>query len=192
MRQLLVLAILMTLGPAAGAEVIRCADAAGNVSYTDSACPPGARLVGRVSAPEAAVPARGEADSDRQGAKVDAGGPSPLQREPADAFARPSQLPAGPVIIDSRGGSTGPGSGDSRWSDRGGDDGPVIDYGYPYTGGYRQPVPPRDMRPRIRGCDSTGCQDTLGNRYNRSGQLDRYRSLDGKTCQPVGTTTICR
>ena len=48
------------------------------------------------------------------------------------------------------------------------------------------------MRPRIRNCDAAGCQDTLGNQYNRSGQLDRYRSINGKTCQPVGTTTVCR
>jgi len=41
-------------------------------------------------------------------------------------------------------------------------------------------------------CDAGGCDDRQGNRYNRSGQLERYRSIDGKTCQPVGTTTVCR
>jgi hypothetical protein len=68
----------------------------------------------------------------------------------------------------------------------------VIDDGYPYPGTYRQPVPPRDMRPRIRNCDAAGCQDRQGNHYDRSGRLDRYQTPDGKTCRPVGTTTICR
>jgi hypothetical protein len=48
------------------------------------------------------------------------------------------------------------------------------------------------MRPRIRGCDAQGCQDKQGNHYDRSGQLDRYQSSDGKTCRPIGTTTVCR
>ena len=48
------------------------------------------------------------------------------------------------------------------------------------------------MRPRTRSCDGAGCQDTQGNHYNRAGQLDRYQGIDGKTCRPVGTTTLCR
>jgi hypothetical protein len=193
MRRFLVLAIMTILGPMSSAEVIRCADAAGNVSYTDSACPAGARQLGRVSVPEAAIQARDEADRHWQEQNMDAGRASPLHREPTEAAARPSQAPAGPVIIDSRGsGSNSSGrAGDSRWSERG-DDPTVADYGYPYPGAYRQPMPPRDMRPRIRNCDETGCRDTLGNHYNRSGQLDRYQGLDGKNCRPVGTTTICR
>lgn len=188
MRRFLVLVILSALGPLSGAEVIRCADAAGNVSYTDSACPAGARPVGRVTVPEPAAP---EADRPRPERSADTGRTSPPPRESA-----PPQAPAGPVIIDHRGGNSGEQPGDSRWSERGGDAPLVIDdgYAYPgaYPGAYRQPRPPRDMRPRIRNCDGTGCQDTQGNHYNRSGQLDRYQSLDGKNCRPVGTTTICR
>ena len=191
MRPLLVLAVLVTLAPLSGAEVIRCADRAGNVSYTDSACPAGARPVGRMAEP--AAPARDAADRYRQEPSSDAGRANPPPREPAETAAHPPQAPAGPAIIDSRAGSANSNerTGDSRWSERG-DDAAVADQGYAYPGAYRQPAPPRDMRPRIRSCDATGCRDTQGNHYNRSGQLDRYRALDGKTCQPVGTTTICR
>jgi hypothetical protein len=107
----------------------------------------------------------------------------------AAAPAPQPQAPSGPVIIDPRAGADRP--TDSRRSDRG-DDYSVIEDGYGYPGAYRSPRPPRDMRPRIRNCDATGCNDTQGNHYDRSGQLDRYQSLDGKTCRPVGTTTICR
>ena len=183
MRQLLILAITTTIGLAAGAEVIRCEDAAGNVSYTDGSCSAGSRPVGRVSVPEPARPARGGEDVPRAALP---------QGYPGDAV-RPMPQPSGPAIIDSRGASgSNEQSTDSRWSDRG-DDPVVIDYGSPYPGGaYRQPQRPRDMRPRIRSCDAQGCVDKQGNHYDRSGQLDRYESIDGRTCRPVGTTTICR
>jgi hypothetical protein len=188
MRRFFILAILSTLGAASGAEVIRCADAAGNVSYTDNACPAGARPVGRVSIPEAASVSPQEAQSEQNASRA---GQSP--RRSPDAIASPSQAPAGPAIIDSRGGGNNDPAADSRWSDRG-DDPAAADYGgYPYyPAASNRSRPPRDMRPRIRSCDASGCKDTLGNQYNRSGQLDRYRSIDGRTCQPVGTTTICR
>ncbi|VTU31194.1 hypothetical protein H4CHR_02757 [Variovorax sp. PBS-H4] len=181
MHRFLALCILSALGPLCAAEVIRCADAAGNVTYTDGACPAGASRVGRVSTPEPAPSGRAERNAD-------AGSVSPPPRPPVEAAATPPQAPPGPVIIDSRAGTDR--SADPRRSDVG-DDASVIDDGYAYPGAPRQPRP-RDMRPRLRNCDATGCQDRQGNHYNRSGQLDRYQSLDGKTCQPVGTTTICR
>ncbi len=52
MRHFLLLAfagMLGTLAPMAGAEVLRCADAAGNLSYTDGACPAGTKAMGRVA-----------------------------------------------------------------------------------------------------------------------------------------------
>jgi hypothetical protein len=181
MHRFLVLCVLGTLGLLCNAEVIRCADAAGNVSYTDGACPAGASRVGRVATPEPAPPGRAERSAD-------AGPASPPHRALAEAAATAPQAPPGPVIIDSRAGANQP--ADPRRSDRG-DDYSVIDDGYAYRGAYRQPRP-RDMRPRLRHCDGAGCQDNQGNHYDRSGQLDRYQSLDGKTCRPVGTTTICR
>jgi hypothetical protein len=181
MRRFLVLALLCAFARLSGADVVRCADAAGNVSYTDSGCPAGASQVGRVelAAPAATVPQR----------SADTGRPSPPSRAPTELAAPPPRAPAGPVIIDRRGGSDRPADADG--SDRG-DGYSVIDDGYAYPRAYRQPRPPRDMRPRLRNCDATGCHDKQGNHYDRSGQLDRYQSLDGKTCRPVGTTTICR
>jgi len=63
-------------------------------------------------------------------------------------------------------------------------------YGYP-SGGYR-PAPPRNLGPRFRNCDANGCDDKQGNHYDRTGTLNRYKSLDGRTCTPVGTTVVCR
>lgn len=184
MRCRFVILGLVLLGSVSYAEVIRCSDPAGNVSYTDGACPSGARVVGRVAVPEAAPPATDGAEPAR---------PSPSQREPAEIAAHPPPVPSGPIAIDARGSRGADPAVDSRWSDSGVDPLPVDDgYGYGYPGGaYRRP-PPRDMRPRIRHCDAGGCEDRQGNRYNRSGQLERYQSLDGKTCRPVGTTTVCR
>jgi hypothetical protein len=190
MRQLLVFAILSIVGAACGAEVIRCADAAGNVSYTDKACPAGAREVGRVSIAEPATPTPEEVEQQRQ-AQLDSAERANQARQ-ALAATRQPPAPAGPVIIDSRG-TDGDRNTDSRGSDRGTDPGYVDDgYGYPYLGGYRRPPPPRDLRPRIRSCGAAGCRDTQGNQYNRAGQLDHYQTPDGRSCRPVGTTTICR
>jgi hypothetical protein len=186
MRRTSLLCALLLLGPVAGAGVVRCADAAGNVSYTDGACPAGARAVGRLTIPEAAAPAADAGDRPRS-----------APPEPPQSPVRAPPVPSGPSVIDSRGSSGANGSqptGDARWSD-GGSDPMLVDdgYAYPgYAGAYGRPAPPRDMRPRIRSCDAGGCDDRQGNRYNRSGQLERYRSIDGKTCQPVGTTTVCR
>ena len=179
MRQLLVLAIMTTLGLAASAEVIRCADAAGNVSYTDGACSAGSKAVGRVSEPPARQP---DAEAAPRQASCRRRQPGTRRR---NLQAPPSSTPAARSTGNEQG-------SDSRWSDRGGDTA-VVDDGYGYPGGaYRQPQRPRDMRPRIRSCDAQGCQDKQGNHYDRSGQLDRYQSIDGKTCRPIGTTTVCR
>ncbi|MET0209394.1 MAG: DUF4124 domain-containing protein [Variovorax sp.] len=187
MRRLLFLAAVALLGLPAGAEVIRCADAAGKVSYTDGACPSGARQVGRVAEPAPSVPRAPAIATPR---------PLPPPREAGDLAAQPAPQPSGPIVIDPRAAANTTTDSSSRWSDRrGGDDPAVADYGYPYPGGYpgyRPPAPPRDMRPRIRNCDAGGCQDTQGNRYDRSGQLSNYRGIDGRTCQVVGTTQVCR
>jgi hypothetical protein len=188
-----VLAGLFLASSGAGAEVLRCEDAAGKVSYTDGACPAGTRPQRSVStqAPVSVLP-------DPQGDRARAA----REREAQDSAALrppPPSAPTGAVIIDGRGSGPSERSEAQRWdTDRGSD--PVLadegyyPYPYPYAGGAnRPPPPPRDMRPRIRNCDATGCTDTQGNTYNpNSGQLDRYRSIDGKNCRPVGTTTVCR
>ncbi|MDM0015662.1 DUF4124 domain-containing protein [Variovorax sp. J22P168] len=178
MRHFLLLAfagMLGTLAPMAGAEVLRCADAAGNLSYTDGACPAGTRAMGRVAIQDPVSVSPQEAEQRRQ--------------------AQAQAAPAGPAVIDSRGSSidNDPRTGSSRWSDRGGYDDPgLIDPGYGWPAASAPARPPRDMRPRIRSCDASGCKDRQGNHWDNSGQLDRFRSIDGRTCRPVGTTTICR
>lgn len=207
MRHLFVFACLAALGTHAGAEVIRCTDAAGKVSYTDGACAAGTRQVGKLDLPEVTPPTPEELDRLRQ-AEVDRERRTDrMQRDAAEAVLR-QPPPSGPIVIDSRGNAgnglnTGNGNGNerpanSRWSERGadvvydGDPGNYYPYPYPYPGGgYRPAQRPRDMRPQIRNCGPAGCTDTQGNTYNRSGQLDRYRSIDGRTCRPVGTTTVC-
>lgn len=195
MRHFFALSLLAVLGTTASAEVVRCTDAAGKVSYTDGACAAGTRQVAKVDVPEVVPPTREELEQRRQAQIDSVNRANQMQREAAEAALREPQ-PSGPVIIDSRG-NNGNGNArapDSRWSDR--RDDAVFDggpgYYDPYGGGYRPPPPARDMRPRIRNCGPAGCTDTQGNSYNRGGQLDRYRSLDGKTCRPVGTTTVCQ
>lgn len=191
MRKLLVLAILAGFGALSQAQVIRCADAAGQVSYTDDrTCPAGARQTGQVLGPEA---------TERRPEPPDQRGPAPPigggQRESSDTAALPPPPPgSGLTVIDPRAGTP---AGDPRVSDRRvGDGGEVViddgSYGYPYPGSYSRPRPPRDMRPPLRGCDASGCRDTLGNQYDRAGRLTGYQRPDGSTCRQVGTTQVCR
>lgn len=181
---LLVAAALATFGLPAGAEVIRCADAAGNVSYTDGSCPRGSHKVANVITTDPISIVGG----DRQAAPVRSTPPD----HDSSVAAPPPQAPAGPIIIDGRRTGNDAGRSDaSRWSDRG-EDPMWIDDGYYSPGVNRPPNRPRDMRPRIRNCGDRTCKDTQGNHWDRTtGQLDRYRSIDGRTCRPVGTTTVC-
>jgi hypothetical protein len=189
MRQFVVLAILATVGAASsGAEVIRCADPAGKVSYTnEDACPAGAKRVGTVAIQQAA-PLTPEEIAQQKQARVDMANDRAreAQRESQQAYAREAQVPSGPGlgIIDP--------SQNWGYNPQGPDDGYAYGYSYPYPGVAAAPLPPRNMRPRIRKCDATGCVDTLGNHYNPSGQLTRYQSISGQTCRPVGSTVICR
>ena len=186
MRALPALALAALLAPLpAAAEVIRCTDEAGNVSYTDSRCPAGTKQMGRVPIQE--PPPVTEAERQRRAQEAETAARASAQRREAAPPAVPAPpTSSGPIIIDGR----GQGGGSNTIAGR--DDAGLVDDGYPYPGVYPRAARPRDMRPRIRSCDGTGCQDTQGNHYNRSGQLDRYQGIDGRTCRPVGTTTICR
>jgi len=182
------LAFLLLLGllSTARADVIRCTDAAGKVSYTDGACPPGARQTGSVAVPEAVGPDDRPNERAAQEQLDSVNRARELQRETVDAAVRQSQQPpAGATVIDGRGGANAPASAS-------GDSGIVADTWYPdgaVVGGAR---PPRDMRPRLHGCDANGCNDRLGNHYNRQGQIDRYQNGSGKTCRQVNSTQVCR
>ena len=87
MRHLLVLTALIGFGIVSHAQVIRCVDAAGSVSYTDEkACPSGARQTGQVL---------GEVATERRPAPAadSAPRPSPAPRESFDTAA-PAPSPA--------------------------------------------------------------------------------------------------
>jgi len=171
----------------AGAEVLRCEDAAGKVSYTDSTCPAGTKPQRRVSTqePVSVLPdPQGEARAARQ-----------QDRDAARPVQQPA-APAGAVIIDSRGGGPQERSDAQRWDgDLGADPQVASDGYYPYPyGGVVRPAPQHLPRPLPRKCDpATGCTDRMGNNFNQNtGKLQRYQSIDGKTCNPVGTTVVCR
>ena len=171
----------------AGAEVLRCEDAAGKVSYTDSTCPAGTKPQRRVSTqePVSVLPdPQGEARAARQ-----------QDRDAARPVQQPA-APAGAVIIDSRGGGPQERSDAQRWDgDLGADPQVASDSYYPYPyGGVVRPAPQHLPRPLPRKCDpATGCTDRMGNNFNQNtGKLQRYQSIDGKTCNPVGTTVVCR
>ena len=178
----------------AAAEVLRCQDANGKVTYTDGVCPAGTKPQ-RVSTqePVSVLPdPQGDARAAQRASRQSYNPPAQQQ---------PAQQPAGATIIDGRGAGPSERSDSQRWdSDLGADPQVAGDgyypypYPYPYGGVQRPPPPPRDMRPRIRNCDpATGCTDRLGNNYNpNTGKLQRYPSIDGKSCQPVGTTVVCR
>jgi len=194
MRPLLILVLLLFSGTMAQAEVTRCTDPAGKVTYTDNKCPSDAQKARRVSTDAPVVVRSPDGTVQPLGPKGAAIAPAPRQHAPtpqADAALRPPPVPSGPVIIDSRGNTDGQ-PPDARWSDRS-DEPVVVDaYGdpYPYA---RRPPRPRDQRAPIRGCDAAGnCRDTLGNQFDRTGKLQSYQGMDGKTCRTTGTTTICK
>jgi hypothetical protein len=189
MHSLITLALIGTLAfmtSSASADVIRCADPAGKVSYTDGPCPTGARQVGQVAILQPATLTPEEIDQRDQAAQEAAkrakAERSRPKRDPLAAAANP--LPSGPAVIDPRA-SANVGGGDNLIA---GDDG--YGYGYGYAGGYRQP--PTNLAPRMRKCDAKGCQDTMGNHYDTTGQVTSYRGPGGQTCRPVGTTVICK
>lgn len=180
--------LLALLSTTAGAQVLRCTDAAGNVSYTDQRCPPGARQSGQVQVPDAPPPS--------------SAAPRAYAPPPSQVMAPvPASTPAAPSVSDQRASERA--EAQQREIDRlreierlrreaeYAQD--AAGYPYPYPGGYPPPVVQQDMRPQLRNCDAGGCNDTQGNTYNRStGKLDRYQSLDGRNCRPVGTTVVCR
>lgn len=194
MRPLICSLVLVAASAAAHADVLRCTDATGKVSYTDQpACPAGSKPTGNVPVPEAAPPGYAPSDRAAQDQIDSVNRARQLQQDTVDAANRPTQPPAGAAIIDGRGGNAREAAPDPRTSDRG-EPGIVADTWYPYGGGYhgRPAPPPRDMRPTLRNCDANGCTDTLGNHTNRKGQIDRYQNGDGRTCRQINSTQVCR
>lgn len=193
MKHLFVLAALLGFGATASAQVLRCVDAAGGVSYTDQRCPSNTRSAEQVLGAEATAP-QPPPPPPRDAVRQEAPRRAPV--EPATVTAPPPPAPGGLIVLDPRASDRTEAQQrelerQRREAEYMRDD-PGYPSGYPYPG-YRPPVSrPQDMRPQLRGCDATGCHDTQGNTYNRAGKLDRYQGIDGRTCRPVGTTTICQ
>lgn len=174
-------------GSIAAAQVIRCTDAAGKVSYTDKACPSNTRRSEQLEG------------MDTNGTTV--GGSAPVQPLPTVRSGEPAPLQAQPngglTVIDPRARDLAESQRQTRErseqeaADRTG----AGLYPYPYggySGGYhRRAARPQDLRPILRSCDAGGCNDTMGNHYDRAGKVDRYVRPDGRTCRPVGTTVVC-
>lgn len=178
----------------AQAEVLRCVDAAGHVSYTDQRCPAGTRQAGQVTTSPAiaSLPSEAVERPAAPRAPVEAG-------TPVAPAAPPVAAPSGPIVFGPRPEERQ--AAQQREDERRrleaeqsqppvlyppGYPDPYADYGY-----RRPPPPPRDMRPRLRNCDAAGCEDRLGNHYTPGGKVDRYVRPDGRTCRPVGTTVVC-
>ena len=195
MKRLLFIALSLAFVGTASAQVVRCVDPAGKVSYGDTACSGDARRSELVLGPEA-TQRREEPENYRRQEQLDsAERASREKRESVDTVTRQSATPGGAVLLDSqpnqridaqreenRRRREAELADDEAWRQQG------------YGGGYGYPRPqqrPQDMRPRITQCGPAGCNDTQGNHYNRSGQVDRYTRPDGRTCRPVGTTVVC-
>lgn len=198
-----VLAAVMVLAAASfcddssvAAEVTRCTDAAGKVSYTDKACPSNTRQAKQLEGIESngtsvPVPALttlpGSAPA-RSATTPPARAETPRQR---------NQVPAGSglIVIDprARNPSQEPPVHDASYPDAYPDSYPYA--GYPdagYPNAYRRNrSSPQNLSPTLRNCDAGGCSDTIGNHYDRTGKVDRYVRPDGRTCRPVGTTVVC-
>jgi hypothetical protein len=192
MRQAIVLALCIASGTLAGgaadAQVIRCVDTAGGVSYTDQKCPPNTRSAEQVMGPEATDPrlAPAEPPQSRRNAPSSAAVPAPAAQTPAAP-------PAADRFAEERAEAQRRELERQRRLAEYADDNAGYPYPYPYPNGrYGPPASPQDMRPQLRSCDAGGCNDTLGNRYNPNGKLQSYQGLNGQKCQPVGTTVVCR
>jgi hypothetical protein len=203
MRGTLVLAVLLGLAGSSGAQVVRCRDAAGRVTYNDTGCKAGDQRVELGLDPGAYAERGGASGPDRLQQQLDGVERARrLQRETVEAVTRAERPPAGAPGADPR---LLPQEQNRRaaaqWRQREQEEAARLDpgwnpyagsYGVPYGGIYRgPPAPLPDMRPQLRDCNAAGCQDTQGNHYDRAGRLDRYVRPDGRRCRPVGTTVVC-
>lgn len=184
----------------AGAQVVRCVDAAGKVRYTDSGCAPGDRQ-SEVLGTEATPPPTGQETNHRQEQLDSVERARRLQRESVETVQRQSAPSGGSglVVIDPRAEQRTQAERDQaerrqREAQLAADEASRQGYGVQGYGGgyYPRPAPAPDMRPRLRNCDASGCHDTQGNHYDPRGRVDRYVQPDGRTCRPVNSTVVCQ
>ena len=173
-----------SFGSTANAQVVRCTDAAGKISYTDKACPPSTRRSEQLEG------------MDTNGTTIGGTAPVPTVRSTEPAALQP-QPNGGLTVIDPRARDLAESQRQARErsAQEAADRSAAGLYPYPYggySGGYhRRAARPQDLRPTLRSCDAGGCNDTMGNHYDRAGKVDRYVRPDGRTCRPVGTTVVC-
>lgn len=185
-----------------GAQVVRCVDPAGKVRYTDSGCAKGDRqsevVINADTTPSSSVP-----EANRRQEQLDSVERARrLQRESVETVQRQSAPSGGSglVVIDPRAEQRAQAERDQaerqqREAQLAADEAARQGYAGPgYGGGYypRPAPPPRDMRPRLRNCDASGCRDNMGNHYDNKGNVDRYVQPDGRTCRPVNSTVVCQ
>lgn len=195
-------ASFLLLASPADAQVVRCVDAAGKVRYTDSGCAKGERQSEVVLNTEASPPSTVQENHRRQEQLDSVERARQLQRESVETVQRQSAPTGGSglVVIDPRGEQRAQAERDQaerqqREAQLAADEAWRQGYGAPgYSGGYypRPAPPPRDMRPRLRNCDASGCRDNMGNHYDPKGRVDRYVQPDGRTCRPVNSTVVCQ
>ena len=202
MRHLFVIALSVVVAVMVNgtvhAQVIRCVDGVGNVSYTDQKCPADTRSAAQVMGPEATDPRLAPPERSPSASSAAARSASPPSTVQAPALP-----PVYDRVAEERARAERRERNRQRRAAENADDDAVgpdsypYPYPYPYAspsphGRYRQPGQPQDLRPQLRSCDAGGCNDTLGNRYNPGGKLQSYQGLNGQTCRPVGTTVVCR
>lgn len=195
-------ASFLLLASPADAQVVRCVDAAGKVRYTDSGCAKGERQSEVVLNTEASPPSTVQETHRRQEQLDSVERARQLQRESVETVQRQSAPTGGSglVVIDPRGEQRAQAERDQaerqqREAQLAADEAWRQGYGAPGDGGgyYPRPAPPpRDMRPRLRNCDASGCRDNMGNHYDTKGRVDRYVQPDGRTCRPVNSTVVCQ
>lgn len=170
--------------PVRSAEITRCTDAAGKVSYTDKACPSDTRRAEQLEGLE----------SNGTSYPPTVRPSSPVPAATAAAPAVPVPQDGGLTVIDPRGRDLADARRRAREQQLQDDVDRETGWAYPAPyphASHRRAARPRDLRPTLRNCDAGGCSDTLGNHYDRSGKVDRYTRPDGRTCRPVGTTVVC-
>ena len=192
---------LLIATPCAIADAIKCRDAAGKVIITDDACP-GASRVERVQGAEYISPERRRqamevnAISSRQLNAIEAEKEAFGQKQAAlqRAYAENDQREAQQrQIDDGRKKSDDECIALSKKGRRARHEAMAKGCAWGFEAD-RRITEEREMErskpnPMITSCDSGGCWDTTGNRYNRSGKT--FFRQDGKFCTRSGPSLSC-
>lgn len=216
-RLLLVLGTMLAAG--ASAQVHRCVDAAGKVSFSDIACPTSAKKADQVMG-ESATQQRWEPEGYRAQQNLDSiNRARALQQESVDVVTRQSQGESGAAAIGSspapapqrrdpaysdgcdtqstrKGCIGGARAANPNWSARRGyyGSGGAADQRYEAEQERAREAAAREAARgpvQVTNCELSGCWDTAGNRYNRTGDGQTFIRSDGRFCRGTGRTINC-